>query len=215
MIRRNQKCEIHLSIATIFVVLAASLCVANISLLRENARLVRRQRIQTEVSPGATLAAMRGLLVNGSSAELGYTGPSSWDKTLLLVFSPTCRYCEENWPLWQNVLRQVNPKRVRVAGVNIGPQSGLQQLLSKQNMGGFLMFASVDPGSLKQYHLGVAPQTIAIGLNGRVEHVWTGVLRESQLREIAAWIAEPPNKGAIKTPVDGCTLSELATRRSP
>jgi len=112
---------------------------------------------------------------------------SSNKKTVLLVFSSQCPYCDEAWPVWRDWVGRIDSSRVHIVGVNLGPKID-PEYLKGWGIERIPVLASVDPQSVLDYRLRFTPQTIGLGVEGRVERVLTGPPRDKTGDEFGSWI---------------------------
>jgi hypothetical protein len=158
-----------------------------IELIRTNRSLsdeLRETRIQRglEARAGTTVPALHGLSLTGAPVELAHPDRA----TLLMVFSPSCGFCERNWPHWQAILKQLNRERIRPALVDLSSTASAS-FLSGYHVDRELFIKRVDPAAYAQYSFRVTPQTILINRNGTVAHVWTGLLTDQEQKEILSY----------------------------
>jgi len=142
------------------------------------------------VPPGTQVSDLRGTTADGKASTVSVTGQR---KTVLLVFSPTCGYCERNWPKWHSLLSRLGPG-ANVALVNVGADLPGAYLAQHQAAGQQLL-TRLDPVSRREYRFNLTPQTILVGSGGVVERVWTGALEEASIREIEAALQTSTSAG--------------------
>ncbi len=112
---------------------------------------------------------------------VSYPFPDSED-TLVLVFSKTCGWCNQNWPHWQQLLSaglKINPVLVDLSR-SVGPS-----YLLAHHVETLPLIHELDPAMLEPYKFRFTPQTILVGPGGKVKAVWTGELTVSDLNDIA------------------------------
>jgi hypothetical protein len=111
-------------------------------------------------------------------------------KTVLLVFSPECRACTENWPSWKDLIGLVHGK-ARVVGVDL-TRLGTAQYMKDHGAEDIQVVSDVDAASIVSHSLRLTPQTIVIDEEGVVRRVWTGALHKDDI----AGILDVLNRGA-------------------
>lgn len=103
--------------------LFAVLCVMNLLLIRQNLELRRQlaaggrtmDLTKNFLQPGDVVAPVTATDLEGRPYQLDYKKDGR--QRLLLFFSPDCPYCQEQSPLWQNMLEKVDSNRFLVVGV--------------------------------------------------------------------------------------------------
>ena len=86
------------------------LLAANIALIHQNSQLKSQLSLPPplmEASAGTQVPDLRGVDLEGKPVEVLYGKDSR--KVLVLVFSPTCPFCDQNWPKWQQVISSLDP----------------------------------------------------------------------------------------------------------
>jgi hypothetical protein len=157
---------------------------ANIALFRQNRSLkaqIAAPPPGLEASAGMTVPDLKGYDVSGKPLAVAY-GPDQ-RKVLILVFSPACNFCVENWPRWQAMLGALDREAVRPVGVDVTATS-TPAFLAEHQLTGIPVLVQVDPAARLHYRLQLTPQTILVDAQGKVEKVWSGVLTEAVSAEI-------------------------------
>lgn len=178
----------------LLTVLGGVLVVVNILLVRQNAklrynleRITRQYYRQVELPLDSFVPPLDGVDSNGTRSVVSYGVDPR--KTLLLVFSPTCEVCDENWPSWNRIVASIEELSVRVVGVNIS------ETLPDEYVGGFglsgmQVLTQLDDEDKRAYRLSLTPQTILVNAYGRVEGVWSGRLGSDREQEIKAKLSQ-------------------------
>lgn len=160
------------------------LLVANIALIHQNSQLKARLALpppQLEAAHGAQMPDLRGFDPAGKPVELLYGKDPR--KVLLLVYSPTCPFCDQNWPKWQAMLASLDHSAVRAVAVDVTSSSD-EVFIQRHQLAGIPVFEKVDPQATVNYRFQLTPQTILVDPAGKIEKVWSGVLNDSTLTEI-------------------------------
>jgi hypothetical protein len=163
--------------------------IMHVVLAQENRRLrgiveeLQGERDQAlEIPPGTVLPSFEATNWRGERVSVEYG--SDPRPTLLFVFSPTCPACQENWPLWRELVELVKQRPPRLLVVDLSSQVGPEYLegfgLPRESL-----IKGVNPSETLLYRFGVVPQTILIGGSGVVEGTRTGMLRRSDLQRFA------------------------------
>jgi hypothetical protein len=107
-------------------------------------------------------------------------------KSLLLIFSPVCKYCSDNWTYWHKLLEDARGATVIFGDVtaNVEPEY-------------FRKAGGVPAHVIRIGHevrsvlnLGVTPMTIVLSPKGRVDGVWIGVLTDAKVRAVESLLAK-------------------------
>ncbi|MGB8129882.1 MAG: hypothetical protein WCG81_08815 [Candidatus Angelobacter sp.] len=96
------------------------LLAANIALLRHNRQLKAQISLpppSLEAAVGAQVIDLKGFDPAGKPVEVLYGQDPR--KVLVLVFSPTCPFCDQNWPKWGQVISSLDRSVVRPVGVDV------------------------------------------------------------------------------------------------
>ena len=168
-----------------FIVLALLLIGLNVALVKQDRRLAalnKTYEANLHLSVGDSVPPLSGVTSIGSPATVEYK--PGQPKTLLLVFARSCGACESNWPAWQRVLSQIDPKRVRLIGVSLESTDLSSQYLAQVGLTKAEMIVLPNVGSVVSYRFRYTPQTILIGPEGKVEGIWSGVLQPQQIAQI-------------------------------
>jgi hypothetical protein len=170
----------NVAISSCCVVLLA----ANIALIHQNNQLKTRLALpppELEAARGAQMPDLRGFDLAGKPVEVLYGKDPR--KVLVLVYSPTCPFCDQNWPKWQAMITSLDPSVVRTVAVDVSSSSS-EAFLQQHQLAGLPVFEKVDPQATVNYRFQLTPQTILVDPAGKIERVWTGVLNDSALTEI-------------------------------
>jgi peroxiredoxin len=160
------------------------LLAANIALVHQNSQLKARLALpppSLEAARGAQMPDLKGFDLTGKPVEVAYGQDPR--KVLVLVFSPTCPFCDQNWPKWQEVISSLDRSVVRPAAVDVTSTTS-EAFIAQHQLAGLPVIQKVDPQAIVNYRFQLTPQTILVGRDGKVEKVWTGVLTDSGLAEL-------------------------------
>jgi thiol-disulfide isomerase/thioredoxin len=127
--------------------------------------------------------------LTGNAYQLDYKKDGR--QRLILFFSPNCPYCQQQSPLWRDLLDKVDSNRFTVVGV-VSDREDKQLVSAYADEAGYfktktpLPLVFFDSESLGSYKLTATPTTLLINEAGRVEHAWVGKWNETQATEVAA-----------------------------
>ena len=166
------------------------LLAANIALIHQNSQLKERLALpspQMEAARGAQMPDLKGFDLAGKPVEVAYRKDPR--KVLLLVYSPTCPFCDQNWPRWEGMIASLDRSAVRPVAVDVTSTSS-EGFVQQHQLGSLLVFQKVDPQATVNYHFQLTPQTILVDSRGKVEKVWTGVLNDSAVADLKERLSE-------------------------
>ena len=170
--------------ALLFTITVLTMMVTNVALVRQNRALkASRPGLQRglELQRGRTVPGFEGMDAAGNRIQVHYNEDQR--KTLLLVFSPGCRFCRENMPGWRALTQALDQTRCRPVAVSL-LAPGTREYLDEYGFVDLPAIAEIDPKARVEYNLTLSPQTIVIDPSGVVEKVWNGLLTEDSIREI-------------------------------
>lgn len=160
------------------------LLVFNVALVRQNRQLKAQLSLPPpamEVPAGTKLPDLKGFDLGGKPVELAYGSDAR--KALILVFSPTCGFCAQNWPKWYELMSTLDRGAVRPVAVDVS-SSSTASFLAEHHFSDIPVMLQVDPTDRLSYRFQITPQTILINGNGKVEKVWSGVLDNTAVEEL-------------------------------
>lgn len=171
--------------------------IVNLLLIRQNLDLRRQLAaggrtldLTTNVlKPGDVVQAVTATDLEGRPYRLEYKKDGR--HRLLLFFSPKCPYCEQQAPLWSDLLDKVDSNRFLVVGVVSDKEDRRLVYAHAEGAGYFktktpLPITFFDNESLGSYKLTATPTTLLIDEEGKVEHAWVGKWDETRTTEVAA-----------------------------
>ena len=164
--------------------LGAVLLLVNVLLVQQNKKLkvlASRPDRALEIKPGTPLPPLEGFDSHGNRHNVDYGQDSR--KTVLLILSPRCYACEENMPNWQAIMNGLDQRSFRLAAVSLQPE-GVNEYVNRHGINQFPVLAKIDPKYKVAYNLALTPQTILIDADGKVEKVWSGLLRGEDKQDV-------------------------------
>jgi peroxiredoxin len=177
--------------------LILTLCVVSLLLIKQNLDLrkqlaagARTLDLTTNVlKPGDVVSAVSTTDLDGCPYELNYYKDGR--HRLLLFFSPNCPYCQQQSPLWRDLLDKVDSNRIAVVGI-VSDREDPKSVSAHVDGAGYfktrtpLPVVFFDDESLATYKLTATPTTLLINEEGKVEHAWVGKWDSSKATEVAA-----------------------------
>lgn len=186
----------NVAISACCVVLLA----ANIALIHQNNQLKAQLSVPPpalEIAAGTQMPDLRGFDPEGKPVEVEYGKDPR--KVLVLVFSPTCPFCDQNWPKWEQVITSLDRSVVRPVGVDVTSTSKAP-FLSQHQLTGLPVLEKVEPQVMLNYRFQLTPQTILLDPGGKVEKVWTGVMTDSSVADLKQRIGGSKTVSAYGNP---------------
>ncbi len=191
------KNEVSSQISWLTIGLILILGIVNVLLIRQNLDLrqqlaagARTLDLTTNVlKPGDVVAPVTATDLDGQPYQLEYK--KGGRHHLLLFFSPNCPYCEQQSPLWRDLLDKVDRNRFTVIGV-VSDKENRRLVSAHADGAGYFKTKTPLPvlffndESLGSYKLTATPTTLLIDEDGKVEHSWVGKWDESRSMEVAA-----------------------------
>src|SRR5262249_8299127 len=123
-----------------------------------------------------------GKFPDGKDAVLAYGIDRRY--TILLVYSPACAICENNWDNWDKIIDQ-GSSAVRIAAVDLS-NTTRPDYVSAHKMERMPIIQNVDAASMLVYRLRKTRETILIDPAGIVVGAWIGALDKKAVGAILA-----------------------------
>jgi peroxiredoxin len=173
------------------------LCVVNLLLIKQNLDLRKQlaaggrtiDLTTNFLQPGDVVTPVTATDLDGRPYQLDYQKDGR--QRLLLFFSPNCPYCQQQSPLWRDLLDKVDSKRFTVIGV-VSDREDKRLVSAHADGAGYfktktpLPLVFFDSESLGSYKLSATPTTLLINEDGTVAHAWVGKWDETSALEVAA-----------------------------
>ncbi len=170
--------EIKKSFLLAFAVLCISLFITNILLMKRLSELKRFNdalSVPTKLQIGAVVPSFVGY--DGAGRKVSYDYGVDTRKTVLLILSPTCHACDENWPNWNRLISMLDLSKIRLVIANINTTAPVStNYVSKHGISNIPLLSETSPETMAAYKLGYTPQTIVIAADGKVEKVEIGLV---------------------------------------
>lgn len=176
--------QVGRSTMSLYLTMGIVLVTLNVLLVQQNRNLkaqASRMNRSLELKPGTEVPSIEGTDLRGEKLAFDYKTDSR--KTLLLVFSPSCSACKENMANWEAVTRGIDQTAFRVVAISLLPED-TEEYVARYDLGGVPVIADINPKTRVAYNFVVTPQTSLVGADGRVEKVWTGLIRGEERQEV-------------------------------
>jgi hypothetical protein len=110
------------------------------------------------------------------------------EKVLLLVLSPSCEFCDRNWPRWQEIIHSL-PSSVKT--IVLDPWDEISPgYLQKVNFPVADTITRLSARTILRYRLRDVPQTILLDQQNRAISSITGELDGREINEIIAAVRQ-------------------------
>lgn len=130
-----------------------------------------------ELPAGARVPPVAGKDVGGQEYTLDTVQETT--PALLLVFSPTCPACDENWPQWDALVAVQEKLGGQVVAVDITGRVR-NDYLEAHGIDRHVVLTSVSPETALAFKFRFTPQTLVLH-QGKMVRGWTGVLRDEDV----------------------------------
>ena len=174
-------------IAALLVALLLVLASADVLLFRRYRQLQSMLNSSLFARVGERVPPLRGFDIERHQVSIAY--PAGSRPTLLLAFTASCAFCEQNWPAWDKLRALSGRLGVRVVALSVGSYPSGKYVL-EHSLAGVPFVAEVDPASVRAYHLLMAPATLLISPPGIVKWVWAGALQQRNLQQAESALQE-------------------------
>ena len=171
-------------VATLLMIVGSALLFINVLLVQQNKKLkvlASRPDRALEIKPGTALPPLEGVDSDGNRRSVNYGQDSR--KTVLLIFSPRCSACGESMPTWEALINRLDRRAFQIAAVSLQPE-GVKEYARQRGIDRIPILTKIDPKYRVAYNLALTPQIILIDSGGKVEKVWTGVLRTEEKQDV-------------------------------
>ena len=172
------------------------LCVLDLLLIKQNLDLRKQlaaggrtlDLTKNFLQPGDVVTPVTATDLDGHPYQLDYKQDGR--QRLILFFSPTCPYCQQQSPLWRDLLDKIDSNRFNVVGV-VSDREDKQLVSAYADGAGYfktktpLPLVFFDSDSLGSYKLTATPTTLLINEAGQVQHAWVGKWDETKAMEVA------------------------------
>jgi len=177
--------QISRKMGLVLLLLMLILVALNIILVKQNRDLKTSMNAHPgrpeDIRSGTAVPALEGKDLNGNTFTISYGADRR--KTVLLSFSPQCGICDMNMPNWEAIIKGVDKNAFRVAAVSLVTE-GTKEYIARHNFGDTPLMAEIKAEGRSAYKFHSTPQTVLIDASGKVEKVWTGLVRGEMRKEI-------------------------------
>jgi hypothetical protein len=159
------------------------LLVVSVGLNTLQARRIRDLVDRKAESPsriGQKAPHLTGLTLDGRPRVLRF---DEGQPTVLYFFSPTCRWCEENW---SNVRALSAEQSGRFRFVAVAAETALIDFARSRNLD-FEIVGGVSSTTLKALGFGATPHTLVVSSLGLISQEWVGAFQGRKQRSIESF----------------------------
>jgi hypothetical protein len=176
--------QVHRILVIVCWLAAAALVVTNFRLATQKRQLESQIDAffrSIELPTGGRVPPLVGVERGGDTLVID--SATDTDPVLVLVFSPTCPACDENWPNWDALIPATDRQGGTVVPVDI-TGAVQEDYLEAHELESLPVVQSLSPETAMAYGFRFTPQTLILE-RGRVAASWTGVLRPSDVEAAA------------------------------
>lgn len=168
-----------------------SMAVINVLLLQQNIQLrtqIKKSQPPPSLQIGEQVAGFSGANLKGELVKIDYSENSK--KRLFFYFTPSCKFCREQFPYWKDLIKQTKTDGFEIFGLVSEKdkpdeiESYLRSFDCGSNSNTPLPVLFTSDEVLKKYKLTGTPTTLLISPLGLAEQVWVGRWNDSE-RETA------------------------------
>jgi peroxiredoxin len=177
----------------------------NVVLFWQNRRLT--EALAPQITAGTQIQMLSGLALDGRVQPVSL--PAAGSKLLIITFSPGCPACQANQDGWMKLASTLEQKGIRVLWVSRDSVEITTDYCLKHGIP--LARTRADPPfrTYLQLGMGLVPNTVLVGSDGRVEKVWAGRLNQGGWNSLFAYFGErqemaSPTQSAVGATATGC-----------
>jgi peroxiredoxin len=181
-------------LSVVLIVLFGMMTAADVLLLRQNLQLRKRLEGNTpKPEVGMSLRSFVAKDLDGQTVQLGSTGPGP--KRVYLYFTPTCKFCREQFPYWKTIVKEAPSHNLEVIGLvkDDEDKTALKAFLQKMELSSDsatpLRIAFIPADLQRDYKLSATPTTLIADNRGVIEQSWVGAWRASAFAEVNSVLA--------------------------
>lgn len=158
---------------------------ANILLVRKTKQLQSHFEAElnqlNQIVPGERLPPLTGSNIAGGpvSIDLESVGRPS----ALLVYSPSCHFCKQNWGAWNRLLRSLKARGFLPIFVDLSGATD-RPFIRQHGLDDSIVLTNVSAESKLAYALRSTPTTILFDRRGKAQKSWVGSLSAQDLEDI-------------------------------
>ena len=175
----STKIELRRSTIILSGFIIAILFSLNIVLVIKNHGFENARNIEPKV--GMKMSPFLGFNKNGE--EVSFEWEKDKRKTLILVFSPKCGFCNKNMVNWKAILNDIDRTKFRPFLVS-GITTDVNEYIESYDLENVPLLFQPEPKLVVEYAMYITPQTILLDSNGTVEKNWIGEIQPNQKSEI-------------------------------
>jgi thiol-disulfide isomerase/thioredoxin len=126
--------------------------------------------------------------MEGQAVQLGNTG--SGPRRIYLYFTPSCKYCREQFPYWKTIVKEAASHNLEVIGLVKDGEDGtalkafLQEMACSSDSTIPLRVVLIPEDLRSDYKLSATPITLITDNRGVIEQSWIGAWRANDFPEV-------------------------------
>lgn len=119
--------------------------------------------------------------------------PEPMGDQLILVFSPSCQACADNWPAWDRVAAVASKAGVQVIYLNLTRELPLVFAIRHPML---LIYSEPDPRVVVDLKLVLTPETLVVDRSRTIVGAWIGTLTRDDETHLLAML--PPSDASVQ-----------------
>lgn len=159
--------------------LLAMTLVANVMTLQQPHSISKNVMAKSKVATTPTAPSIKARTLDDKEVLVNYGSVKV--PTVLYVFVPSCKWCDQNWNNIRSLAGSAG-KTHRFLGLALSDYQ-LQDYVNNKKVN-FPVYKQLSPETLDKLALGSVPQTIVVSPQGKILKNWTGAYTEATQREI-------------------------------
>lgn len=168
----------------VFGILIVGLIIVNVLLIRQNTQMrdELRKFQPKKLEKGEIFQDFVAKDLNADQVKINFSENSP--KRFFLYFTPSCRYCKQQFPEWKELILQAKDKHIEIFGLVNEDENkeAIEKYLTSfgcgMNSESPLQILFVSSEILQKYKLNLTPTTVLISPDGTVEQSWIGKWKE-------------------------------------
>ena len=163
----------------LLVVVGIILLASNIFLILKNIHLQKQveQSKQFVTDEGYKFSELKFKGLDGHDETVNFSEKKL--KTLLLVFSPSCNYCVQQYPNWTELVGKIDYNHWRVLAVTSEDNYDKIKNHIEEHKLSNIKVGSMSKEDIRRARMLYTPMTLALGTDGEVLKVWPGLWKKS------------------------------------
>lgn len=172
----------------IILFISLALLVSNGLLIWQNINLksqLKNQIALLETQEGDQIEKLRYKDLNNNEGEIEFAKDDR--KQILLYFRTTCSFCKKQMNYWKNLVAKIDTAKFRISAITIeDDQAVVNDYIKSYNIENWDVL-TVNAEDAKKAKFSATPITVVVNNQGKVEKVWIGMWRDSELKSVGEY----------------------------